>query len=414
MQWFNTITATPKKRAATLVALGCCATLSLAPFFIWPLLFVSACGWLALLMRAETAGQAFRTGWWWGLGFFVGGLYWTSISLLVDVERFAWMIPFSLLGLNGLIAIFPGLACLGWFYLVKKITLPGAGGSLVAVLLFALCWSISEFARTVLLTGFPWNLIGYAWGEAESAMQVASLIGIHGLTLATMLLSLIPLLYKHGEKQVAVRILFAWMLMLAWGMWRIDQAPLEAPTDQPTVRVVQAAIPQSLKWDPRARVEGIHRHIKLTREADGVADIIIWPESAVPIAINKEPMLERDLAALLVDHQLLITGSIRVEEVNPLRVYNSIYTLNRAGTRHVYDKHHLVPFGEFVPFRSILPLDKITPGDTDYSRGPGPQTVTLLPIPPACGGDVRGGKATRLDPSMDCSLGTAPPRKRGG
>lgn len=379
MKWFDSITATPKKRAGTLFVLGCLATLALPPFFLLPLLAVSACGWLSLLLRAETLGQAFRTGWWWGLGFFISGLYWICISLLVDAERFAWMIPFALFGLNGLIAIFPGLASAGFYWLYKRFSPSGYR----IVLLFAACWSLSEFARSYLFTGFPWNLPGYMWAAWLPGMQGAALIGIHGLTLLTMLLALLPLLYRWGEKELATKILFAWMLLLAWGMWRVDQLP-KMPDNQPNVRIVQAAIPQSLKWDPRARLEGIRKHMALTREAEGAANIIVWPESAVPMAIDSEPMLEQDLRALLQEGQLLITGGLSVDvspDPNVPAMYNSVYSIQADGIQNIYDKHHLVPFGEFVPLRRWLPIDKITPGTIDYSHGFGPQTVALDGVP---------------------------------
>lgn len=410
MQFFHNITATPKKRALTLVALGVCATLSLPPFFLLPFLFISSCGWLSLLLRAKTKWQAFRTGWWWGLGFFISGLYWTSISLLVDAERFAWMIPFNLFGLNALIAIFPGLASVGFYILVTSIIPPACGGgggealdkkaaspldppvnggrvekrsSLQIVLLFTLCWSVSEWLRSTILTGFPWNLVGYSWADYLAPMQVSSLIGIHGLTLITMLLSLTPMLYKYGVKNTATKIVFVWMLLISWGMWRVDAAP-QQNADAPSVLVVQANIEQSLKWDPKARIAGIRKHMQLTEEYGAQADIIVWPESAVTFPINREKMLEADLKNMLKPGQLLVTGSTTVNEEpgKPPEFYNSVYALDSENVLDVYQKHHLVPFGEYVPLRNVLPLDKISPGAFDYSPGPGPQTVALENWPP--------------------------------
>jgi apolipoprotein N-acyltransferase len=360
-----------KKRAVAAFLLGVCATLSLPPFFVLPMLMLSVCGWFVLARSALTGRQALLTGWWWGLGFFMSGLYWMCISLLVDAEKFAWLIPFCLFGLNGIIALYPALATFAFWKISKKFQLE----LLPATLLFVVCWSVSEYLRSLLFTGFPWNLVGYTWAVWVPAMQSASIIGIQGLTLITMLLAISPIWFSLHRKT----FMGLWTLWAAVLVWGVQHVPTNIAETKTQIRIVQASIPQTLKWDPKERINGIRKHFSLSiQDSEVKPDIIIWPESAVPLAINQEPILTRDLAKIAPEKGALITGGIRIDDA---QYYNSIYAITNAGIAAVYDKHHLVPFGEFVPFRSILPLDKITYGTTDFSRGKGALTMDIDGIP---------------------------------
>lgn len=360
-----------KKRTLAAFLFGASAALALPPFFVLPMLAISVCGWFVLARTATSARQAFFTGWWWGLGFFIGGLYWMCISLLVDAEKFAWLIPFCLIGLNGVIALYPALATLAFWKLSQKYS----PDLIRASLAFIGCWSVSEYLRSILFTGFPWNLVGYSWTMWTPAMQSASVIGIHGLTLITMLLAISPLWFKTNRK-CFITAWGLWAIILVWGVARI---PSDIATTDTHLRIVQAAIPQTLKWDPQGRVNGIKKHMELSKqESDITPDILIWPESAVPFAINQEPRLIDDLANLVPANGALITGGLRIDGK---KYYNSIYAITQNGIAASYDKRHLVPFGEFVPFRTILPLDKITPGDTDFSQGTGEKKLEIAGLP---------------------------------
>ena len=130
------------------------------------------------------------------------------------------------------------------------------------------------------------------------------------------------------------------------------------------------------------------RHIQLTTGPgfERVTDVV-WPETAVPFAIGVDPVHRRELIPAVPPAGLLLTGVVRVERVPdaPLRFFNSLAAVDHDGDIvGTYDKHHLVPFGEYVPFhlRELFDLSKITPGSADFSAGPGPVTLALAGLPP--------------------------------
>jgi apolipoprotein N-acyltransferase len=145
--------------------LGILATLTLAPFFLFPLIIPAYGGLLWLIQNASTRRRAFADGWWWGWGFYMSGLYWFCIALLTDAEKFAWLIPFALFGLTAVIALYSG--ALGW--LMKWTNASGIAG----VFIFSGLWLAVEYARGHLFSGFPWNLAGYGFAFSDAALQMA-------------------------------------------------------------------------------------------------------------------------------------------------------------------------------------------------------------------------------------------------
>src|SRR6266404_7871635 len=171
------------KRAGVAALLGALACLALPPVHAVPLLAVAFTG-LIWLIDGRGVRAAAATGWWFGFGFFCVGFYWIAEALLTDVAKFGWMIPFVVGGLAAGMALFPaaaaGFARLAW----------PAGAARVVVL--AIAWTIAEWLRGWILTGFPWNLIGYSWAFSPAMMQGAALAGAWGLTLVTVLVAGLP------------------------------------------------------------------------------------------------------------------------------------------------------------------------------------------------------------------------------
>jgi apolipoprotein N-acyltransferase len=171
------------------------------------------------------------------------------------------------------------------------------------------------------------------------------------------------------------------------GALRLPDAP-SATVPGVMLRIVQADIPQTLKARRDLMEANLARHIQLTVGPgfERVTDVI-WPETAVPFAIGIDPAHRRALIPAVPPGGLLLTGVVRVERAPDatIRFYNSLAVLDRAGDIvGSYDKHHLVPFGEYVPFhlRELFDLSKITPGSADFSPGPGPVTLSLAGLPP--------------------------------
>lgn len=335
-------------------------TLSFAPFYIFPAIVVSL-GILLIQLRAAPNRKAgFWRAWAWGYGFFISGTYWISLSLLVDAERFAWLIPFALFGLTGLLAIFYGLVGLA-FAAIKR------GGNWHDVLLFTLLFSLSEFARGHLFTGFPWNVAGYASGAIYGIEQQASLFGVYGLGLLLTLWSVAWLCARRKWQLVL------WVVVpIAFAIWGAVQTPLTYRNSGSVARVVQASVPQQMKWDPAHQQEIIGKYVRLsTRPGLERVDIVIWPETALPFVIYEDGFVPAPLYSFLKEGQLLLTGGTRAERGDDeVRFWNSLFVIDHTGkiVSH-YDKHHLVPFGEYVPFSEYLPMEKIAPGFGEFSRG---------------------------------------------
>ena len=377
------------RRNALAFSCGVLATLTLPPVFFLPLL-IPAFGILYWLMDdAPSAKRAFADGWWWGIGWHMSGLYWFCIALLTEPEKFAWLIPFALFGLNAVIALYAGACCWLW----KKIGCRGLTG----IFLFSVLWTWTEFARGHLFTGFPWNLAGYSFAASDALLQSASLVGAYGLTWFAVFFGAMPAALADAQVKkrnavIAVSLACAALLTASfWGNWRLQAAGDIRTVPGVTLRLVQANIQQHHKWDEKLRSRGIDEHLRLT-QSPGLDRVtaVIWPETAVPYAFNDSASesgmsLAQLLGAALPRGAHLITGGLRVEgSETDWRMYNSILAIDSRGRIDGrYDKVRLVPFGEFLPFRALLPKAWLTPvGEKDFSRGPGPQRLEWAKLPP--------------------------------
>jgi apolipoprotein N-acyltransferase len=260
-------TLTGWRRYAAAAAFGGLATLALPPAGAVPVLLLAFPGLLWLLEGAATKRSAFFTGWWFGFGHFVLGLYWISFALLTDVAKFWWMMPFAIAGLPALLAIFVGLATLVLHIACRRLKLSG----LARVLAFAIVWTIFEYLRGHVFTGFPWNLIGYSWTGFLPVLQSVAVIGIYGLGLLTVAVASLPALLSdpsesvmRGRASVAIGLVLVGAMGLA-GWVRLSQAD-STTVPGARLRVVQPAIPQTLKWAPAERARNFERLLELTAE----------------------------------------------------------------------------------------------------------------------------------------------------
>jgi apolipoprotein N-acyltransferase len=369
------------KRNGAAFFFGICATLTLAPYYFFPLLIPSFTGLFWLINKAPSRKRMFWDGWWWGWGFYMSGLYWFCIALLTDAEKFAWLIPFALFGLNAVIAIYSGIACwlMGWARV----------SGLTKLILFSTIWTLVEYARGHLFTGFPWNLPGYSFGAYDITLQLASILGAYGLSFYAVLLGSSFAALAYG-KRGAIYLLIVWASFaasLVWGYQRLENAGEAALVPGVKLRLVQANIAQPHKWDPKLEKQGVQEHVRLT-QLSGIEQMthVIWPETAVPYAITPETELPQILGTTIPDGVTLITGGLRTEgEGSPdWKIWNSLVAIDHSGAIvGSYDKTRLVPFGEFLPGRALLPKAWLTPvGDTDFSRGQSVKTLKWPGLPP--------------------------------
>ena len=356
------------RRRGIAFAAGILSAPALPPYGWFPLLFVTLPGLVWLLDGAiETGGRqslrrriasGFGAGWWFGFGYFLAGLWWIGSAFLVEADRFAWMMPFAVLAMPVGLALFTGagvaLAALFWNDRWSR------------VLALALGLSLSDWVRGHVLTGFPWNGFGYAFSEPLILAQTASLTGVYGLSFLAVLIFALPAVLAD-PKPLRARLAglvgsFALLAgMAVFGLVRLDLARDPGVTEV-DVRIVQPAIAQAEKWVPENRDWIFDTYLDLTRNPlGGTARVghdrlIVWPESAVPFLLTREPGALYRISQALTPQSELVTGAIRFEQSSEgPAYYNSVYLIGPDGeARDVYDKVRLVPFGEYLPLRALL------------------------------------------------------------
>lgn len=367
------------KRAPPFLAVlfGGLTALALPPFHALGFLFIGFMGLLLLLRSAASAKSAFRLGWLFGFGYFLAGLYWISEAFAFASQTPEWWgIPAVLL-LAGVLALYTGMATWLAFRLHPPLWL--------APVVLAATWTLLEWLRGHLMTGFPWNLAGYAWVSSPELGQLSALGGAYALSFLTILAgSGVALLWpttdgRYLRSQFIVAIMIAFMVGSAWlyGYQRLNTASLSAYPSI-TLRLVQGNIPQAMKWHPDFRTTIVERYLQLTQQA-GFEQVthVIWPEAALPFVVgNETPELSILQVGIPVDG-LLLTGAVTQRMGAEGSVFaNSLLSLNHDGVqRERYDKVHLVPFGEYVPLPNWLPLKKLTEGTQDLTPG-----VTAAPL----------------------------------
>lgn len=351
-----------RRRLIALLA-GASGALALPPLDLWPLVVVpmTVAVWLIDGAVGQTpwrrALAALATGWWWGFGFFLAGLWWLGAAFLVEADKFAWAMPLGVVALPAGLAVFPalGFAC-------ARLIWP-AGASRILILAVAL--AMSEWLRGHVMTGFPWNLYGMMLAGQPQIAQFASVVGAYGLTLIAVAVGAAPAaLGGHetgpGRWRAPVVALLALAGLVGYGLWRVPSTP------SPTVagvklRLMQPNLAQDAKFSARNSEAILAHYLALSDRATspttlGVQDVthLIWPESAFPFLLGRTPAALSRIAALLPPGATLITGAARAGEGLPGEsrppIFNAVQVVDDEGViRASYDKVHLVPFGEYLP-----------------------------------------------------------------
>lgn len=350
-------------RAAVHAGLGAVAGLGQAPWGLWPLTLVALALALAAARQEQRLRGAIWAGWALGFGYFALSLHWIVQPFLVDVARHGWMAPFALFFMAAGAGSFWAAA----FGLAHKIARGPNLLALIAVL------GLAELARSLILTGFPWALLGHVWIGTPLA-QLASLIGPHGLTLVTLALA-------GGMAAAGLR---AWLALpavaiaAAWGA--LDPgAAVPVAEDRPIVRIVQPNARQDLKWQPGMADVFYDRLVRLSAgdPAGPVPDVTIWPETAVQWLLEQSE--SRLALAARTAQGPVVTG---IQRRDGRRYFNSLVVVGRDGAiADLYDKWHLVPFGEYMPFGELMARFGIhglaASEGGGYTPGPGPGLVSI-------------------------------------
>ena len=355
---------------------GCLASLCLPPLGLIFTIF-------ALSFPALTSAKA-RTGWragaiWMmaGLGWFVFSTYWVAHSLYVSDPGLWLLMPLVAFAIAAVLASFWAVA--GWAAWRCGHTAQGRLIWLVMML------GLAEYARGFVATGFPWNAPGYLFSFHLGALQAASWFGIYGLNIIAFLFAFVLALWVVGARQIAVALLIVPLLLSCLGIVRIDhlqdvvqntQSPPNPPN--PMVRIVQPSVPQQEKWQRSKRPEHLRRLVDLSNQRVPMPRLVIWPETAFAGFASIEPdLLRRTVASATPFDGYLLTGIPRRDEQD--RLFNAaVLHAHDGALKGVYDKRHLVPFGEYVPFRGVIPLIDVIVGPQDFSKG---TTNKLFTVP---------------------------------
>jgi apolipoprotein N-acyltransferase len=379
------------RRAVAFLA-GSLATLALPPVYATPILLLSFPLLMALAHTSRSTARAFAEGWWFGWAHYMTGLYWIAVAFVVNEDVNAAGGPVAVVWLSAVMAVYPGLVTAAYH---KMKSLAEDHGRpvppLAQVLIFAVLWSLSEYLRGHLFTGFPWNPIGSVWAFHPAAMQSAALWGVYGLGLITVVMALAPWSYisaagrPYGSAVVAAGVLAG---LAAFGFWRLGAAS-DAVVDGVRLRLVQANVSQNEKWQRDRLSENFIRHLDMSRApSEPPVTHIIWPETAAPYFLNAEPSRRFLMAAVTPPGGYILAGALRLERFpdGGYELGNTLFAVDAQGAiRATYDKAHLVPFGEYMPFRNLLSamgLERFVPGLSDFTPGPGLATVELPGLPP--------------------------------
>ncbi len=368
------------KAVASFIA-GLITVLALPPYDQWWALFPGISLFFFVLSRTESWKGGLLYGCLFGFGYFLFGLFWIGNAFLVEDNPYKWVWPLSVTGLPVILSTFPALAAAIYIRILRR-------NDIYDSLAFAAAFALSEWLRGHILTGFPWNLFGFGWSSVLPMTQILSVGGVYLLTFLTLFWGCLPgVLFSVPEKRVSKIILTLLGTGLlaasyAYGYQRLSNNP-PALDNALKIHLVQPNIAQADKWKREKMADNFIRHIKYSQakqEADSTT-LIIWPETAVSyLVMNTEEALN-EIGDAISSHgkAYLLTGALRrlKDEAGNKTYFNSLVVLNAEGQKEaVYDKAHLVPFGEYIPFQQWIPLKPVVQFE-GFVAGPGPQTLTI-------------------------------------
>ena len=343
---------------------GLVAATGHAPLNLWPLSILAFAALYAVHRMAGGWRRAAWIGWAGGTGYFLLALSWIVEPFLVDVARHGWMAPFALVLLAGGLALFWALA-----FGVARTLRQGGLAWIVAL-------TGAEALRGVLFTGFPWALVGHVL-IASPALQLAAWGGALGLTAVVLSLAVALNALAGPRPLAALLVPGAFAAVLYWGA----SLPHPAPTpDAPLVRLIQPNAPQHEKWDREKAPVFFRRQLGFTAADSGGPrpDLIVWPETSVPVWLNEA----QDALSAVAEAAGAVPVVLGIQRYDGPRIYNTAVRIDAGGqVGALYDKHHLVPFGEYMPFGDLLARWGIhglaSAEGRGYSSGPGPRLMTL-------------------------------------
>lgn len=367
-----------KARALSAFILGACSALAMAPLSLWAILFIGVGGFYWILSQCSTARQAFIVSWLFGFGYFLFSLSWIGSALLVEGNGYAWAYPLAVSGIPFGLAFFWGFAGMVAHWARRL-------GDSAHFLAFVLSFTAFEVARGYAFTGFPWNLFGYTWVEVKALIQIVSVISVYGLTGLTIFWCGVAgfVVVSRSCMAQCVAVVLAVTTFAgsyAYGSNRLAQRADYAPPPV-VLKIVPGDIPQSLRWDNQYMLAHFRQYLDQSMPAPSddraKPTLIVWPETTIVDWHYSDAILLREITDMLAQYEqaVLITGALRRDGD---AVYNSMIAIDSDGQIfNVYDKSHLVPFGEYIPFQNYIPLDPVN-NFSGFVAGGGAEIFTIF------------------------------------
>jgi len=341
------MTPTSWRAAGVAFLAGALAALAMPPLHWLPLAVLGIVAFVWLWDAAPGPKSALLRGWAWGTGHFAVGSYWIVEAFFVPPADFALLGPPIVVGLAALLGFFPGMAAGAAKWVARR--WPSSGGRYCRLLLLAIAWTIAEWLRGHLFTGYSWNPLGHVWAFATPLLQGAALFGVYGLGLLTFMILAAPAAGWRAS-------LLALIVVGAAGFaGQAAMTPIEAPSG-PLVRIVQPNTLQAEKWRPELRAQHMAKLVEMSRRPgfDGLA-AVIWPETAPPFIVEPGSAALEYMATAVPPDGYLLTGAARGTRNREDGVWNSLLVIDGTGKIvATYDKVHLVPLGEYIPFHKQL------------------------------------------------------------
>ncbi|MBY4637630.1 apolipoprotein N-acyltransferase [Sphingopyxis sp. XHP0097] len=443
--------------SAIALILGAVSATGFAPLGLWPLTLAALAGWMAIVARAASGWRALGAGWAFGVGHFLIGLNWIATAFTYQAAMPAWLGWIAVLLLALYLAVYPALAAWG-AWAVQRFVAPAKGGGRYAIpdtagvgmalsssgkpsvapafagatlsyiLAFAGLWTLTEWLRSWVFTGFAWNpLIAASPGLARSVVPSVDLLTIVGSYGASALLILaagffVPIvhetLFASEEERETKRqakldedMRGAPLQSLGWpplrnvmlgllyvgilyGLAQFARGSAAVRNGGVPVTLVQPNIGQADKWEGDKADANFAKLARLTAPESDTPRLVLWPEAAIPdylewgypaVYYDRSPLEARArLVQLMNPGDVMLLGALKLEldkSGDVVGARNAVMTVHADGTLGPrYDKAHLVPYGEYLPMRPLLSaigLSRLVPGDIDFWPGPGPRTFDL-------------------------------------
>jgi apolipoprotein N-acyltransferase len=354
---------------------GALAALAMPPLHWLPLAVLGVVAFVWLWDTAPGPRSALLRGWAWGTGHFAVGSYWILEAFFVPPADYAPLGPPIVVGLAALLGFFPAMAAGAAKWIALR--WPSVGGRYCRLLLLAVAWTIAEWLRGHVFTGYPWNPLAHVWAFATPLLQGAALFGVYGLGLVTFLILAAP---AAGWRASILALVAAGGAGFAG---QVAMAPVDTVGDGPLVRIVQPNTPQAEKWRPENRAAQVAKLVELSRrEGFDKLAAVIWPETAPPFVVQPGSAALEVMARAVPPGGYLLTGAARGTRNREDGVWNSLLVVDgQGGIVTSYDKVHLVPLGEYIPFhKQLAPISGFI-GRGSFEVGESRVTLELPRLP---------------------------------